>query len=277
MYYDEIKQKSHEERWMYSDEVVDGKPRYRWYKMALSTVDLISGCDDKFDIARCSFKDLAPWYEAAEWVALNDPEALVHIMRNLIPPVNNLVKQKLMEGLSREGDYKACAIVQQHLRSFPVPEERTFSRRKKKAVEYINMHVINVVKGNCAQLEKFKADCPDKLLSNDPEIQKALSVALHIEFFLFGECLDKSLGYLEWMRLNAPDELKQLFSFSICPETKEQLLKLFEKAELFRLHTFIDKCITIKPDDFYYLAQPYVRSRRDILSDYIDMDDDYDD
>ncbi len=274
MYYEEINKKSRDESWAYMEEMIDGKPRYRWYKLALNSVYMISDLDDKFDIDHRSFSDLGVWYEAAEWVAANDPEALVHIMAELVPPVTDIVKQKLLEGLTREGHYMACAIVEQHLQSYPVPEERTFKRYKAKAVDCINTRIVNILKGNCKQLETIKIDHRDKLFSEDPEIEKALSVLAHIEFTLYGEHLEESLRYLEWLRINDPDELKQLFSFSVCLEMKEQILTLLEKAELFHLYTLIDKCISIKPSDFYCKIQPYVRSPRDILGKYIDMDDD---
>ncbi|WP_297093321.1 hypothetical protein [uncultured Draconibacterium sp.] len=274
MFYEEINKKSRDECNAYMEEMVDGKPRYRWYKLALNSVYMIADLDDKFDIDHRSFSDLEVWYEAAEWVAVNDREALVHIMAELVPPVTDIVKQKLLEGLIREGHYKACAIVKQHLQSNPVPEERTFKRNKAKAVDCIKTRIVNILKGNCKQLEAIKNDHRDKLFSEDPEIQKALSVLVHIEFTLYGERLEESLRYLEWLRLNDPDELKQLFSISVSLEIKEQILSLLEKAELFHLYNIIDKCISIKPSSFYCHIQPYVRSSRDILGNYIDMDDD---
>ena len=274
MYYEEICKKSRDECYAYMDEIVDGKPRYRWYKLALNLVYMIADLDDKFDIDHRSFSDLGVWYEAAEWVAVNDREALVHIMAELVPPVTDIVKQKLLEGLIREGHYKACAIVKQHLQSYLIPEERTFNRYKAKAVDCIKTRIVNILKGNCKQLEAIKNDHRDKLFSEDPEIQKALSVLVHIEFTLYGERLEESLRYLEWLRLNDPDELKQLFSISVSLEIKEQILGLLEKAELFHLHNIIDKCISIKPSNFYCDIQPYVRSPHDILGKYFDMDDD---
>lgn len=258
----------------YQDEIVDGKPRYRWYKLALNSVYMISDCDDKFDIHHCDFNDLCEWYEAAEWVAKNDADALKHIMQDRIPPVNDIVKEKLLAGLSRLGYYKSSAIVKKYLLAFPVSGERTKNRYLAKAEKYIETHVVGTLKGSYQMLEKLKKEQPDKLF--DKNMQQALSVLLSIEFHLYDKCLDESLLYMEWMRINAPDKLKDMFSFELSVAIKEQLLRLLTEAELYRLHILIDAAIKEKSSAFYMEIPRYVRNPRDILSRYIDMDDDDD-
>ncbi|MEN8116361.1 MAG: hypothetical protein ABFS16_05250 [Bacteroidota bacterium] len=274
MYYTELNKKSRWEAMAYRDELVDGKPRYRWYKLALNSVYMISGCDDKFDIDHCDFSDLTVWFDAVEWVAQNDPGALQHIMSERNPAVTDIVKQKLLDGLSRLSYYKSCQIVQKYLVSYPVPEERTLKRYKEKAIKEINSSVVSTMKNTCEWLEKLKAEKTEMLFSEDNKKRQALSVLLNIDFFLHDEQLDKSLNFMEWMHINAPDQLKELFLFEISLEIKEQLLQKISNAELYRLHTFINKTITVKSTRFYYEVPPYIPDPRDTLSQFIDMDDD---
>jgi len=256
----------------YQDEIIDGKPRYRWYKLALNSVYMISGCDDKFDIDHCDFSDLCDWYEAAEWVAQNDTEALKHIMKDRVPPVTDIVKEKLLAGLSGLSYYKSSAIVKKYLVSFPVPCERTKNRYREKAEKYIESHVVSILKGNYQMLEKMKKEQPDKLF--DKNMQQALSVILSVEFHLNDEYLDKSLLYMEWMRINDADSLKKMFSFELSIDIKEQLLRLLTEAEFYRLYTFINDAIIEKSSAFYVEVTRYVRNPKDILGKCIDMDDD---
>uniref|UniRef100_UPI0032166BF4 hypothetical protein n=1 Tax=uncultured Draconibacterium sp. TaxID=1573823 RepID=UPI0032166BF4 len=274
MYYDECKNMSGWQLAAYQDDIIDGKPRYRWYKLALNSVYMISMCDDKFDIDHCDFKDLKVWYDAAEWVAINDPEALQHIMGERIPPVTDIVKEKLMAGLINLGYYKSCSIVKKHLNSYPVPEERTKERYLQKAIKYLDSNVVSTLRGSSQMLEKLKKEKLEIFYEEDIKSQNALSVIVHIGFHLNGEKLDNSLLYMEWMRTNALGKLKEMFSLQVSKEIKDQLLCFIKDAEFYRLYTFIDNTISVKSSEYYFEIRPYVPDSRDSLSEFIDMDDD---
>ncbi|MCY1722138.1 hypothetical protein OU798_17425 [Prolixibacteraceae bacterium Z1-6] len=258
----------------YDEDIIDGKPRYRWYKLALNSVYMISTCDDKFDIDHCDFSDLTVWYDAAEWVAQNDPEALQHIMGERIPPVTDIVKEKLMAGLSNLGHFKSCAIVKKYLQSYPVPKERTKKRYLQKAIKYIKSNVVSGLKGSSQMLEKLKNEKLELFYDEDIEKQNALSVIVHIGFLLRDDRLVNSLLYMEWMRTNAPTELKEMFTLEVSKEIKDQLLCLIKDAELYRLYTFMNEVIAIKPSKYYFEIRPYVPDPKDTLNHFIDMDDD---
>lgn len=278
MYYDECKKMKQLQLWAYQDEVIDGKPRYRWYKLALNSVYMISMCDDNHDIDKQDFSDLKTWYEATDWVAQNAPDALVHIMHDCIQPVTAIVKEKLLEGLSRLGYFKASATVQKHLGSYAVPKERTKKRYLEKAEKYIETNVVSIMNANCSMLENFKKKYPEKLVGNkDTDFNQSLAVILNIGSYLRNEYLDNSLLYMEWMRVNTPEQLKELFSFEVSIEIKEQLLGIIVDEEFFRLHKFINETIIEKTTLFYFEVPPYIRSRRAILGDYFDMNEDDDD
>ena len=141
MYYDEIEKLDPSEEMDYSWEMVDGQPRYRWYKNSINAVHLIECSDNHHDIEGSSFSDLKIYYESVDWVAHNDPEALVYIMSKITKPVTHVVKKKFLECLEALKCYEACAIVKESLVSFPVPEERTHLRKRKKALKDIETFV----------------------------------------------------------------------------------------------------------------------------------------
>lgn len=258
----------------YDWQEVDGMPRYRWYKNALNSVHMILDCDEKFDIDQADFSDLKYWYDSTEWVANNDEEALIYIYTDLIPPVTQVVKDKYIGCLTSLGYYKSCAIAMKCLKSYPVPRERTLGRKKGKAVKNINDNLVSRIKGLDETLVKFKTDCPDKLNNPNESLRQSLSFLLNLHAQFYGQQLDNCLKDMEWMRLNAPQSLEEIFSVEVSLEIKDQLMQLLSQNELYRLHELLDKTIKVKPASFYYEIPAYEKSPGDILSEFFDMDDD---
>ncbi len=274
MYYHDVEKMDFRVAMGYEWQEVDGKPRYRWYKYALNSVHMILDCDKKFDIDHADFSDLKVWYDSAEWVANNDEEALKYIYTELVPPVTQIVKDKYIECLTSLGYYKSCAMAMKYIKSYPVPKERTLERKKKKAIENIEKRLVLSLKSMDQMLVKFKAEIPEKLNSPNDELRHSFSVLLNLEAKFYGEASDKSLAYMEWMRLNAPDSLEKIFSIELSLEIKNQLLQMLTENELYRLHELLDKTIKVKAASFYYEIPAYERNPRDILGEFFDTDDD---
>lgn len=273
MYYNDVDKMDSFKARDYQWQEVDGKPRYRWYKYALNSVHMILDCDKNFDIDHADFSDLKVWYDSAEWVAKNDEDALKYIYTELVPPVTRIVKDKYIDCLSNLGHYKSCAMAMKHIKSYPVPHERTLERKKKKAIENIEKSLVLSLKGMDQMLVKFKAEIPEKLNSSKDELRRSFSVLLNLEARFYGEASGKSLEYMEWMRENAPDKLEEIFSIEISLEIKNQLLDLLTEKELYRLHEFLDKTIRVKPASFYYEVPAYERNPSDFLGEFFDTEE----
>ncbi|MDM8160862.1 hypothetical protein QUH73_13645 [Labilibaculum sp. K2S] len=254
MFYDIVNKMDLHEATAYEWEEIDGKPRYRWYKYALNSVYMISSIDDICDIDDISFNDLGTYYDSVAWVAKNDPKALVYIMRTLVEPVTDIVKQKLLSHLLERKYYKSCAIVEKHLVSFPVPAERTFTRKKEKSIKDVNKYIAKRIYALSNLLYELKTKDKEKLYM--PEIQDPLSNLLNFESFsadLFREDLDS----LEWLLQNAPDEIKEMFTTKICQETKDRLLTYLAQKERYSLCQFFKETLPVFEMPFYFEIPPY--------------------
>ena len=221
MYYHGVNKMDSFKAMDYEWQEIDGKPRYRWYKYALNSVQMILDCDEKFDIDHVEFSDLKVWYDSVEWVANNDEEASKYIYAELVPPVLQIVKDKYIDCLTDLGHYKSCAIAMKYLRSSPVPSERTPVRKKEKAIDNIEKSLVLSLKGVDQMLVKFKAEIPEKLKSSNDELRHSLGVLLNLDAQFYGESSDKIFDYMGWIRINAPDSLKEIFLIEISLENKK--------------------------------------------------------
>ncbi len=273
MYYAIVEEMDFEEATEYDWELIDGQKRYRWYKNARNSVHLISACDANHDIDNQDFSDLKLYYDSVEWVAKNDPEALIYIMGTLTKPVTQIVKDKLLYHLAEFGYYKSCAVVKEHLASYPAPPERTFERKKKKAIKDVEENIVEAYKVISERLYKFKTEEKQKLY--DKNFSDAFGSLLNI-WGLSKEDLTESLPLLEWLFENSADDLKQLFSLKLCEEIKDQFLQVLAEKEMYKLHTFINEIIETPIMDFYYDIPPYnpTMKNRLIMPDFEEEDDD---
>ncbi|BAX82096.1 hypothetical protein [Labilibaculum antarcticum] len=270
MFYDIIDKLDFSESDKYAWEEIDGKPRYRWYKYALNSVYMISSIDDLRDIDNISFDDLGAYYDSVAWVAKNDPDALKHIMGTLVEPVTDIVKQKLLSHLLKRKYYESCAIVEKYLISFPVPPERTFTRKKEKFTKDVNENIAKQIYHLSNLLVTLKTTGKEKLY--EPEMTDSLSKLLNFESFsdyLIREHLDS----LEWLRQNALDELKEMFTVEICTETKDNLLTYLAQKELYSLCQFFKETLQVLEMPFYFEIPPYHKKITNDDGDYINEDE----
>lgn len=278
MFYDIIDKLDFLESDKYAWEEIDGQPRYRWYKNALNSVYMISSIDDIRDIDNISFDDLGIYYDSVAWVANNDPKALEHIMGTLVEPVTDIVKQKLLNYLLERKYYKSCAIVKKHLASFPVPAERTFTRKKEKFTKDVNENIATQIYHLSNVLVTVKTANKEKLY--EPEMKDSLSKLLNFESFS-DHLIYEHLDSLEWLRENALDELKEMFTAEVCPETKDNLLTYLAQKELYSLCQFFKETLQVFEMPFYFEIPPYQKEVMDEdelfpldEDDYFDEDED---
>ena len=275
MFYDELAKMDEDEEMDYMWEEVDGQPRYRWYKNSLNAVHLIEHIDKLRDIENSSFSDLEHYYNSVNWVAHNDPEALKHIMCEITKPVTEIVKEKFLENLEALKYYEACAIVKESLESIPIPPERTHQRKKEKALEDIRLFVSNVESAS-EILFKLKTEYPHQL--HNEEIRDNLGTLLNIDS-LFSIDIPKAIDAMEWLRENAPADLKKQFTNKACIEIKDQLIRQLAEEEKFKLCSFIND--TLKTHDLpdYFEIPAYNPNQKNELfpdSDFLSDDDDDD-
>ncbi|WP_421919538.1 hypothetical protein [Marinifilum sp.] len=254
MYYDIVNQMDDDEASDYDWEIVDGKPRYRWYKYALNSVYMISSVDEKCNIETVSFDDLDAWYECVNWVAKNDPEALMHIMSKLVDPVNPIVKTKLLESLEKSEYYSACLIVDTHLRIKEEPKERDFNRKKEKYSKIADEDIAKQLIGMSQILHSLKTTAKNKLY--EEKLQEPISYLLNIEKFARTKT-NKFIETLQWMIENAPEDLKRIFNTEIQIEIRDNFLNYFAEREHYQLCSFMMKCIPVIETDFYFDIPPY--------------------
>lgn len=273
MYYKEVEKMDMETATSFDWEKIDGQPRYRWYKNARNSVELIARYDNHHEIKDHDYSDHKLYFDSIEWVTQNDPEALEYIMGTLSKPVTQLVKDKIIHQLTKLGYYEACAIVKKHLRSYPVPEERTFQRKRAEAIKEVELHFVNHVKNISIGLYKFKTEEKHKLF--DESLQDAFGWLLRIRP-VYKNLMIKRLPQLEWLYENSPKDAKKLFSFKACTEIKEQFLQILADNEYFKLCSFIDKNLEVHEMDFYYKIPPFVPEQKNGLIDPL-FDDDEDD
>ncbi len=266
MFYDIIENMDFEEEDEYSWEIIDGQPRYRWYKDALNSVHLIECSDANHNIDNENFSDLKPWYDGVKWVTQNDPEALKYIMGVLTEPVTHIVKEKFLDNLKKLEYYKACAIVNEHLRSYPVPKERTLKRNKEKSLSDISFLVIRI-KSTSDLLYKAKTKQQHKL--HDEELKECLGALLNIDGLLGGN-IEKEILAMEWLRENSPDDVKNQFTEKVCIEIKDQLIRILSEYEKYKLCSFLKELIETYGLPDYYNIPPYI-PKENFLFD--DMDD----
>ncbi len=274
MYFDEIKKiHSDEEVDDYLWEMVDGQPRYRWYKKSINSVHLIECRDRNHDIDDSSFSDLKIYYESVNWVAHNDPEALAHIMGIITKPVTHIVKEKFLECLEALKYYEACAIVKENLVSIPVPAERTHERKRKKALEDIKMFVAFM--GSASNLLfELKTKEPQKL--KNKELKNSLGTLLNIDG-MYGKEIPLVIDAMEWLRENSPDDLKKQYSKKVCIEIKDQLIGIIAKKEKFKLCTFFNEILITNDLQGYFEIPPYTPDSESKLfndSDFLSDDED---
>ena len=253
MYYAIIEGMSNLQSAAYQWEIIDGRKRYRWYKLALNSVHLIESCDADHDIEDQDFSDMKEFYDCVEWVAKNDPEALVYIMGTLTKPVPHIVKEKLVFHLSQLDYYNSVAIVKNHLASHPGDKKRYFNRRKEKAIKNIELNIVKRYKEISDQLYKYKTEEKHKLF--DENLTDAFGVVLNPS--ISRKEMSDSLASMEWLRVNDPEALKQKLSIKMCKEVKDKLLKSLAEEELYELYTFINQCIETYKMDFYFDIPPY--------------------
>ena len=254
MYYEEVKKMDYEKADVYDWEIVDGMPRYRWYKHARFAVDMISDCDNNHDIDNQDFSDMKYFYDCMEWVTQKDPEALVYIMGTLTDPVVPVVKDKLIEHLSTLGYYRASAIVKEHLAILPVPRERNFERKRAKAIKEVKDKFVERYIASSELLFKFKTENKDKIY--DKRLSSNFGVLLN-PWGSTNSYLTDYLPFLDWLLENSPDDLKQLFSVSLCKEMKDQFLQLLTGYEMYKLCAFLNETIETHTMDFYFDIPPY--------------------
>ncbi|MBS2098801.1 hypothetical protein [Carboxylicivirga linearis] len=120
--------------YMWTD--VDGKPRFRWYKNVVNIVELLEKYDFHFDIEKLPFKDFEDYFKSIEWVMQNDPDSLIYIMSQMITPVSEKVKNKILSHLIELEYYHSCAVIQKHLqvKSTSSITNREFQKNRAKGV-----------------------------------------------------------------------------------------------------------------------------------------------
>ena len=254
MFYDIIDKLDFLESDRYTLEKIDGQARYRWYKYALNSVYMISSIDDLRDIDNISFDDLGTYYDSVAWVAKNDPKALEYIMGTLTEPVTDIVKQKLLDNLQERKYYRSCAIVEKYLTSFPVPLERTFTRKKEKYTKEVNERIAMQVYQLSDLLVLLKTTDKEKLYKT--KMKNALSKLLNFESFS-DYFIREHLDSMEWLLKNTPDDLKEMFTVEICQETKDNFINYLAKRELYALCQFFSETVKVRKMSFYFEIPPY--------------------
>ncbi|MCP4177181.1 MAG: hypothetical protein GY756_05380 [bacterium] len=270
MYYDIIDKMDFEEEEEYSTEIVDGQERYRWYNHIINSLDFIGSCDAHHNIDNQDFSELEDWYKGVNWVMENDPEALVHIMSNLTEPVTEIVKEKFLENLQELEYYMACAIIKEHLRTYPVPEERTFIRAKEKMIKNMGRFFSRLDLASSV-LYKFKTEHSEMLA--DKETKDNISGLLNIKSGL-KRYTEEEIEAMEWLRINSPESMKEKFKEPVCIEIKDKVIEFMSKFEKFELCEFLTKIIKIHGLPDYYqipLPKPEIDPELDFLYD----EDDY--
>ena len=271
MFYDDLDKMDDYEKSDYCWEMVDGLPRYRRYKNSINVVHLIKSSDDHHNIENSSFADLEYYYDSVNWVALNDPEALKHIMGEINKPVNDLVKKKFLKNLEALKYFEACVIVKKYLAAFPVPIERTHQREREKALKDIDFLVCRL-KSTSELLYKFKTEQQEKLY--DENLKDSLGTILKIDG-LFKSYIPKEIEAMEWLRINSANDLREQYSFKVCIEIKDQLINILSENEKFKLCDFINKTLGTHDMPYYYEIPPHNPNQKSrFYSDYDDDDDD---
>lgn len=275
MYFDEIDKLNSENEMDYLWEMVDGQPRYRWYKNTINSVHLIECSDNHHEIDDSSFSNLKYYYESVDWVAHNDPEALAHIMGIITKPVTHIVKKKFLQSLEALKYYEACAIVKESLVSIPAPAERTHERKREKALEDIRRFVISV-KSASNVLFDLKKDDFQNLDIDDLDIKNSLGTLLNIDG-LFSDYIPQAIDAMEWLRENSPDDLKKQYTKKVCNEIKDQLIGIIAKREKFKLCAFLKEILKTFELPGYFKIPPYnpnYKSRLSLDSDFLSDDED---
>lgn len=274
MYYDEVEKMSPDAADDFDMEEIDGQPRYRWYKNALNSTYFIEQTDKRVDIDNIFFYDLEDYFISVDWVFRNDCETLVFIMGERIAPVTEPVKEKFLFHLTKMGYYGACAVVKEHLRSYPVPPERTFNRKKEKVLKDVSEKIARKLYSTSKQLFEFKINDKEKLF--DPDKQVAFGVILNING-MDKDYILNSLDSLIWLYNNSREELDNLFNKVMCVEIKDAFIKILSDKELFDLCIYFQIRIAIFNMDFYYDIPPYEPDKLpSIIAPFLDDDEDWD-
>lgn len=275
MYFDEVKKLDADNEDDYLWEMVDGQPRYRWYKNSINSVHLIECSDNNHDIKDESFSDLKTYYESVNWVAHNDPKALVHIMGTITKPVTHIVKRKFIECLEALKYYEACAIVEESLVSIPAPKERTHERKREKALVDIKRFVGSVESASIVLFNLKKEDFRN-LDVDDEDIKNSLGTLLNIDG-LFNDYIPQAIDAMEWLRENFPEDLKKQYAQKICIEIKDQLIGIVARYEKFKLCKFLKEILNTHELPGYFEIPPYnpnYKSRLHRDSDFLSDDED---
>ncbi len=268
MFYDELDKIDPEDEVDYCWEMIDGMPRYRWYKNALNTLYFIEICDDKFDIEDSCFSDLKYHYDSVHWVAQNDPEALEYIMSELQKPVTHIVKKKFLENLEKLEYYRACGIVKEHLVSHQAPAERTFIREKEKAFKNID-YLMTRINTSSELLYEYKTENQEELY--DKKLEKNMGVLFTVAG-MYKDDVFREVGVMDWFRENSPEDLEKMFDKKICKEIKDQVLNIAAKLEKFELCNFLKQIIKTYEFSDYFEVPPYTPPE-EFFSDYEDYED----
>jgi hypothetical protein len=154
-----------------------------------------------------------------------------------------------------------------------LPPERTFERKKTKAIKAVENKIVKEYKEISERLLKLKNEVKEKLY--DERILNSIGALLNV-WGLNKTYLIDSLDEMEWLYDNSQKDLKQIFNVKWCKEIKDQFLQVLTENELYKLYTFIDEVIEIHEMDFYYDIPPYNPNMKGVLRmpDFFDDDDD---
>lgn len=263
--------------WDYTEEIVDGKKRYRWYKHALNSVHELIECDRWFDISPHNFEEFNYLFEGVQWVTKNDPRSLEYIMSELTPTVNQIVKDKLIEILKDFEYFDACAIIKEHLKSKPNDPVQAYEQKRKRVLKKIEPYA-KTIEDKSSLLQSLRLSSYDKMQSKEQHLVEAFSVLLNLDRDGGLKKLQENIDDLDWLYKNDQDLLAHLFSDELCLETKDLFLKPFIILEEYELLTFFKTKIPVFQTDFpYYEIPPYIKGNHGLLSfsdDWEDWDDD---
>lgn len=254
---------------VYRQEKVDNVPRYRWYKLALNSVCELEIHDKAYDIEGANFRDLKVYFKAIDWVAHNDPKALEYIMADLCNAVFPIVKSELIRNLQELGFYKACDIVQKHLRTKAPDLVRAYERRRRKVLKDLTNYAKDVSQRSNV-LDSMRTNYPDKLYTKDPELVECLSAMLNVNKPGWLYTLDDNIDNILWLFKADKELLEHLFGDALCIEIKDLFIKPLIQLELYELVTFFKTCIPIIESDYpYYNIPPFIGR----VDDLFDNDD----
>ncbi len=248
MFYDELKKRDLFECDQYAWELVDGKPRYRWYKEAQTAIPLIAECEKKHDITHSDFADLEVYFTSMNWVACNDPGALQYILARRSNPVSRSVKEKILQYLEKFQYFEACGLVKLFLATQPMPKERNFRLLLDKAL-YDIKSLVSHIQSASQILYTLKTLEPHKL--DDVMLRDSLAIVLGFDEF-HGKRIARIMTALEWLMENAPLELKNQFNMLVCTEIKDEAILLFLKYEKFAICSWLEQALTTYQIPGYY-------------------------